>query len=85
MDQVVYAAEKALKEHGDKVSQDIKKNVQEKIDRAKSVRSGSDVAAIKSAAEALSTAMQAIGQAMSQNQQTPPPSDQKPPEEPPKQ
>ncbi len=84
-DQVVYAAEKALKEHGDKVSEDIKKNVQEKIDALKSARAGSDAAAIKSASEALSTAMSSIGEAMSKNQQTPPASDAKPGEEPPKQ
>lgn len=81
---MIYAGEKALKEHGDKVSEDIKKNVQEKIDALKAARGGSDVSAIKSASEQLSTAMQAIGQAMNQNQQ-PPQSDQKPPEEPSKQ
>ena len=88
-DQVVYAAEKALKEHGEKVGEDIKKNVQEKIDAAKAARGGTDAAAIKSAAEALSTAMSTIGEAMSKNQQTPPqepPKDeQTPPEEAPKQ
>lgn len=86
-DQLIYAAEKALKEHGDKVSDDIKKNVQEKSDALKTARNGTDIAAIKSASEALSTAMQAIGQAMNnpppggQGRQQPPP-DQKPPEEP---
>ncbi|OGG57355.1 molecular chaperone DnaK [Candidatus Kaiserbacteria bacterium RIFCSPHIGHO2_01_FULL_55_17] len=86
-DQVVYAAEKALKEHGEKVSEDIRKNVQEKIDGLKSARGGTDVNAIKAASDALSTAMSTIGQAMSQSQQQqqPPSSDQKPPEEPPKQ
>lgn len=88
-DQVVYAAEKALKEHGDKVSEDIKKGVQEKIDAAKAARGGTDAAAIKSASDALSTEMSKIGQAMSHNQQTPPqepPKDeQTPPEESPKQ
>jgi molecular chaperone DnaK len=64
-DQTVYAAEKALREHGDKVSEDIKKNVQEKIDATKAARNGTDGAAIKSATDALSTAMSAIGQAMS--------------------
>ena len=88
-DQITYAAEKALKEHGEKVSEDIKKNVQEKIDALKAARGGTDAAAIKSAGEALSTAMSTIGEAMSKNQQqTPPPEppgdDQKPPEEPPK-
>ncbi|OGG49859.1 molecular chaperone DnaK [Candidatus Kaiserbacteria bacterium RIFCSPHIGHO2_01_FULL_54_36] len=94
-DQVVYAAEKALKEHGGKVSEDIKKNVQEKLDALKAARGSGDAAAIKTAAEALSTTMSAIGpavakakadeEAMSKNQ-TPPPEppqdDQKPPEEP---
>jgi len=84
-DQMVYQAEKALKEHGEKVSEDIRKNVQEKIDALKTARQGSDTGAIKSASEALSTAMSAIGEAMSKNQPPPPeppPSDQKPPEEP---
>ena len=87
-DQVIYAAEKALREHGDKVSEDIKKNVQEKIEAAKAARGGTDAAAIKSAAEALSTAMSTIGpavakakadeEAMSKQQQTPP---QEPPKD----
>ncbi|HCM43646.1 MAG: Chaperone protein DnaK [Candidatus Kaiserbacteria bacterium GW2011_GWC2_49_12] len=82
-DQLVYAAEKALKEHGDKVSEDIKKNVQEKIDALKTARNGTDVGAIKSAAEALSGAMSAIGQAMSQSAQGGPSSGgQQPPQEP---
>ncbi|QQG37595.1 MAG: molecular chaperone DnaK [Candidatus Kaiserbacteria bacterium] len=76
-DQMVYQAEKALKEHGDKVSEDIRKNVQEKIDALKSARGAADATAIKAASEALSTALSAIGQAMQQ----PPPKDEKPPEE----
>jgi len=75
-DQLVYAAEKALKEHGAKVGEDIRKNVQEKIDALKSARSGTDAGAIKSAADALSSAMSAIGTAMNQQQQPPPPDDQ---------
>ncbi len=76
-DQIVYAAEKALKEHGEKVGEDIRKNVQEKIDALKTARNGSDTAAITAAAEALSAAMSTIGEAM-QKSQTPPPT---PPEE----
>lgn len=72
LDQTVYAAEKALKEHGDKVSDEIKKNVQEKIDAAKAARAGSDTDAIKAATDALSTAMSAIGESMAKNPQTPP-------------
>ena len=86
-DQIIYAAEKALREHGDKVSEDIKKNVQEKIDALKSARNGTDATAIKTASDALSTAMSAIGEAMSKQQsppQEPPKDEQTPPEEPPK-
>ncbi len=83
-DQLVYAAEKALKEHGDKAGEDVKKNVQEKIDSLKSARAGSDVGAIKSASEALSNAMSAIGEAMQKGQQSAG-GDRKPSEEPPKQ
>ncbi|HVU75844.1 MAG TPA: Hsp70 family protein, partial [Candidatus Paceibacterota bacterium] len=79
-EQLVYAGEKALKEHGEKVSEEIRKNVQEKIDALKSARNGTDVAAIKSASEALSSAMSAIGQAMNQQNQQPP-QDQTPPQE----
>ena len=63
-DQLSYAAEKALKEHGDKVDETIKKNVQEKIDALKAARAGSDLSAVKSASDALSRAMSAIGEAM---------------------
>ncbi len=70
-DQIVYAAEKALKDYGDKVTEDIKKNVQEKIDALKTARAGTDLAAIKSATEALSTAMSAIGEAMSKQPNPP--------------
>jgi len=67
-DQSVYMAEKALKEHGDKVSEDIKKNVQEKIETLKSARTGSDAVAIKNAIDALSVALSAIGEAMQKTQ-----------------
>ena len=83
-DQLTYAAEKALREHGDKVGDDIKKNVQEKIDAVKTARNGTDAAALKSAAEELSRAMSAIGEAMQKAQQTPPPPEEPPKEEPPK-
>jgi molecular chaperone DnaK len=70
-EQLMYAAEKALKEHGDKVSDDIKKNVQEKIDALKTARSGTDTAVIKTASDVLSSAMSAIGEAMQKAQPAP--------------
>ena len=83
-DQMVYAGEKAVKEHGDKVTPEIKKDVEDRIAALKNARTGTDAEAIKSASDALSTAMSAIGEAMQKTQaaQTPPPSDQKPTEEP---
>jgi molecular chaperone DnaK len=80
-DQMVYAAEKALKEHGDKVSEDIRKDVQEKIDALKTARNGTDDAAIKSASDALNTAMSTIGEAMSKAQPEQKPEDQTPPQD----
>ncbi len=80
-DQIVYAAEKALKEHGDKVTDDIKKNVQEKIDALKTARNGSDASAIKSTTEVLSTAMSAIGEHMSKNSGSTTPPTEEPPKE----
>lgn len=79
-EQSIYAAEKAIREYGDKVSDELKKEVQTKIEELKNIRNGKDVTAIKSAIEALSTAMQKIGQTMAQqpggqqapNQDTPP-------------
>ena len=67
-DQVIYAAEKSLKEHGEKVSEDIRKNVQEKIDALKTARGGSDAGVIHSASEELSKSMSAIGEAMQKAQ-----------------
>lgn len=76
-DQMMYTAEKALKEHGEKVSDEIRKNVQEKIDTLKTARNSSDIDSIKKASEELSGAMSSIGEAMQKEQNT----NQKPPEE----
>lgn len=69
-DQMVYTAEKALKDAGDKVPDDVKKEVEEKIGDLRKAREGEDEGAIKSASEALSTSMSKIGEAMAQNQKT---------------
>jgi molecular chaperone DnaK len=72
-EQALYAAEKALKEYGDKIGDDIKKDVQEKIDALKAVRESTDAAAIKSAHDALQTSMMKIGEAVQKHGgQTPP-------------
>jgi len=81
-EQMIYAAEKSLKEHGDKVGEEIKKEVQEKIDVLKSTRNGANHSAIRNASDALSTSMQKIGAAMSQPKNDS--AEQKPPEDTPK-
>jgi molecular chaperone DnaK len=61
-DTLSYTTDKALKDAGDKLTDDEKKPVQEKIEALNAVKNGDDLEAIKQATEALSTAAQAIGQ-----------------------
>lgn len=66
----MFTAEKALKDSGDKVPEDIKKSVEEKVAKLKEVKELPDHTdggeALKSATEALATEMQKIGEAMQQ-------------------
>lgn len=64
-EQMIYTAEKALKDNGDKVSADIKSGVEAKIAELKTAKDGTDIEAMKKATEALSTEMSKIGEAMS--------------------
>ncbi len=66
-EQLAYTAEKALKDAGDKVSEDIKKGVEEKITavRTASATEKPNLDEIKKASEELSAEMQKIGEAMS--------------------
>jgi len=64
-EQLVYTAEKSLADYGDKVGDDVKKGVQEKLDALKKVKDGSDKTAITEATEALSRELSKIGEAMS--------------------
>jgi len=61
---LVYTSEKALRDAGDKVSADIKKQIEEKIEAVKKVKEGDDIEAIKQATQELSSAIQKIGEAM---------------------
>ena len=65
-DQMIYTAEKSVKDYGDKAGEDVVKDVNEKIAALKEVKEKDDQAAIKTATEALSTAMQKIGEVMQQ-------------------
>jgi molecular chaperone DnaK len=63
-EQTVYTAEKALKDAEGKITDEIKKVVQERIDEVKKVKDGSNLDAIKTAMENLSREMQKIGEHM---------------------
>ncbi len=70
-DNTVYAAEKALREFGEKVPAEIRSEVESKVTEVKSVAQADDVAAIKSATEALGQALQKIGASVYQGQDVP--------------
>ncbi len=71
-EQMVFTAEKSLKDASDKIGDDVKKTVQEKIDALKSIKDGDDKDAISKASEELSKEMQKIGEAINKtSQQTP--------------
>lgn len=61
---MVYTSEKTLKEHADKITQDIKDSIQTKIDALKSVLNGDDREKIESAASELSSELQKIGDSL---------------------
>jgi molecular chaperone DnaK len=65
-EQLTYTAEKALKDGGDKVSEEIRTEVQSKIDALKKEKENGTIEAIKKATEELSTEMQKIGASMHQ-------------------
>ncbi|OGZ59688.1 MAG: molecular chaperone DnaK [Candidatus Spechtbacteria bacterium RIFCSPHIGHO2_12_FULL_38_30] len=58
----VYATEKALKDHGDKVDEDTKKNIEEKKKALNDVLGKDDVDIIKNAMEDLNKAAQKLGE-----------------------
>ena len=52
---LVYTAEKALKDNGEKIAEDLKKSIEEKIDALKKLKDSTDIEAIKTATESLGT------------------------------
>ncbi len=74
-EQMIYTAEKSLKDHGDKVDVAIKTAVEEKVAALKTAREGDDKAAITAASDALSTEMQKIGEAMNKAAESEPKKD----------
>ncbi len=66
-EQLIYTAEKSIKDAGDKIPEDIKKSVNEKIELLKTARNGEDKEAITSVSAILSTEIQKIGEHMQKN------------------
>ncbi len=63
-EQLIYTAEKAIKDNGAKVTPEIVKGVEDKIADLKKAKDGTDMEITKKATEALMTEMQKIGEAM---------------------
>ncbi len=67
-EQLVFTAEKALKDAGDKVPGEMRADIEGKMNDLKKVKDGTDKLAIENATKALSEAIQKIGPAMQQAQ-----------------
>jgi molecular chaperone DnaK len=78
-DSLAYTAEKTLRDYGDKIPADVKKEVDAKIASVKSALQGKDVNAVRKAMQELSQAIQKVGaSAYQQPGQQPPPGGEKP-------
>ncbi len=64
-EQLLYTAEKSLKEHEKEIPADAKTDIEDKIKALKDVKEKDDKSAIEQATEALSTSLQKIGEIMS--------------------
>ncbi|MEW6534882.1 MAG: molecular chaperone DnaK [Candidatus Auribacterota bacterium] len=65
-DTLVYSVEKTLKEHGDKVSQDERKNVEQKLEELRGVMKSDNIEYIKKAMEELTKASHKLSEIMYQ-------------------
>jgi len=63
-DQLVYSTEKTLKEHGDKVSADVRGNIENAVNNLREAVKGEDADAIKKAIENLGTTSQELGKVL---------------------
>jgi len=68
---IIYTAEKAIKDNGDKIPAELKTEVEAKITALRGVKDGTDGEAIKKATEELSSEMSKIGEAMQKAGATP--------------
>ncbi len=71
-DSLIFTAEKSLKDAGDKVSEELKKEVQEKIEALKAILDTGTKEELEAKTKELSDSLQKVGQAMYQEGQQPP-------------
>merc|ERR1712194_742633 len=69
IDSLIYSTEKSLVDNGDKLEEDIKKDIEKAISEAKEVKDGEDLEIISTKKEALSQASMKIGEAIYKAQQ----------------
>ena len=63
-EQMAYSTEKLIKDNDDKLSEEIKTEVQADVDELKTALAGEDIEAVKSAQEKLTTSSQKLGEAI---------------------
>jgi molecular chaperone DnaK len=63
-EQLVYTAEKSLKDHGSEIPAEVKEEIENKMQEVNTAKAGDDKAAIDTAAAALSESLQKIGEIM---------------------
>ena len=68
-DSLIYSTEKSLKEYGEKISADIRSNIESSLEDLKKVVTGDDAAAIKAKTEALTQVSMKLGEAIYAAQQ----------------
>jgi molecular chaperone DnaK len=79
-DNLVYQAEKVMREHGDKVTADLKQQIEGKIAAVRSAMQGQDTAYIRRTVQDLTETLQKVGASVYQQQPgAPPPGGQAPP------
>ncbi|GMI39781.1 hypothetical protein TrCOL_g3930 [Triparma columacea] len=64
IDSMTYSTEKSLKDHADKIGEDVKTEVEDAIKAAKEAQEGTDLQAMKEARDNLNKATSKIGQAI---------------------
>merc|ERR1712194_507178 len=70
IDSLIYSTEKSLLDNGDKLDEEIKKDIEKAISEAKEVKDGEDLDVITTKKEALSQASMKIGEAIYKAQQS---------------